>query len=499
MSNTLRRAAIALVVTIGPSLASVFGVLGDAMNLRHLLYVDAPLHDGRLSDAEDTVIARAFQEYSADPAAQEALPATFEEYLLDQNPEFDNALTRLVDNERSDMIIVHAAGGYGKSALVETVVQDIVGGNSRTIALAEYCAADAERACLSETDLLLDGKTVNSLPYLAREQLESLVDEALSSEVALLVLDGLDEIHLDAAKGLLDILIDRKDSFGATDVVLFSRSELVDEIISRDNTETYVTIQRVALNPHRITQVALPIRVKNYLDYRASRALDTGGAVDDDGDGIIPGTNDQLTVDRVSSSLRDLLSDKQYLVDMLRLAFLSSLLIESQLDGTSLGDNDIDIRQNVLEEVMARAMASHNRPTKADTHYYSALATVALNAEPDADGLFTMRQMLSAPDPEDDGQFQISDPYLPLRRSGLVSFIPAERYARVRFEPVWLQSALVYKANREVRTISYRRVAVAVGVIVALGFVVFAVQPRSKGGLRSARRGNAAERSGELT
>ena len=167
------------------------------MNLRHLLYVDAPLHDGRLSDAEDTVIAQAFQEYNADPTAQETLPATFEEYLLDQNPEFDNALTRLVDNERSDMIIVHAAGGYGKSALVETVVQHIVGGNSRTIALAEYCA---ERACLSETDFLLDGKAVNSLPYLAREQLESLVDEALSSEVALLVLDGLDEIHLDAAK-----------------------------------------------------------------------------------------------------------------------------------------------------------------------------------------------------------------------------------------------------------------------------------------------------------
>ena len=451
------------------------------MNLKRLLYVSVPLHDGSLSDVEKQVVMREFQKYSDDSNNAGELPETYEDYLLDQNPKLRDDLTSITDNDRSDMIIVHAAGGYGKSSLLEKVVRDRVRGESKTIELKEYCS-NGEQRCSSKADLVLAEKTVNCLPYLNHEQLNLFIDRASGAEVDLLVLDGVDEIHLKAAKELLDALIDRRYCFGRTDIVLFARSELVDELISQDNREKYVSIPRVALEPHRITQKSLTLRVKNYLDYRAFKKFQDGHASDTTGDGIISGTNDQPTVNSVSSSLRKLLSSKRYLVDMLRLSFLSSLLIEAQLEQKSLGNSDVEIRQNLLREVMDRAKAAHGRPTDAASQYYRALATIARRAEPDEEGFFTMNQlMLSATDPGSEGQFDF-EPYKPLRRSGLVSFIPADRYRRVRFEPIWLQAALVHGADWSVQVISYSRVLLAAGVFLVFALAVFCVQPHSRNG-----------------
>ena len=132
----------------------------------------------------------------------------------------------------------------------------------------------------------------------------------------------------------------------------------------------------------------LPLRVKNYLDYIASNAISRGNATDTNGNGIVVGMNDRETVERVSASLHDMLSSKPYLVDMLRLAFLSSLLIESQMNDTLAGFSDVEIRQHVLSQIMDRARASHNRPSNADSYYYHALASIASTAEPNDEGFF---------------------------------------------------------------------------------------------------------------
>ena len=293
---TILRATIAVVVPVGSALLVALGVLGDARNLMDLFHVEVPLHDGRLSDVEKGVVSRAFREYSADSNYTKDLPETFEDYLVDQNPEFETTLTSLVGNAHSDIIIVHAAGGYGKSALMEKIVGDLVGGNSKTIDLAgDSKNAETESRC--KPDLKLHGKIVNTLPYAGRIHWKSLADRISSFEVELLVLDGGDEIHYEAAKELLDTLSDQKESFGSTDIVLFTRSELIDELISRDKMDTYVMIPRVALKPHRITQASLPLRVKNYQDYLAASAIEDRNAVDTDGDGIIDTINDQATVD----------------------------------------------------------------------------------------------------------------------------------------------------------------------------------------------------------
>ena len=183
------------------------------------------------------------------------------------------------------------------------------------------------------------------------------------------------------------------------------------------------------------------------------------------------------------SSLHDLLISKPYLVDMLRLAFPSGLLMKWQEAIRSLGNDDVAIRHYLLRQLMARARGTHGRPTEAATHYYNALASVAHSAVPDTEGLFTMNTMvLSAPDPESDGKFTFN-PYDPLRRSGLVSFIPAARSTMVRFEPVWLQSALVHGAGWVVRTISYWRIFLVVSALVVFSIVVFYIQPHREDGL----------------
>ena len=446
------------------------------MNLKRLIYVNMPIHDGSLSRIEQVVVAQAFSDYNADRDSKEVLPETYEQYLLGQNPIVERTLDESLQNGRCDMALIHAAGGYGKSALMEIIVHDLVGGNSETIDLADICE-ETELECGTRVDLALKGKTVNSLPFLGYREIKSLVADAMSRDVALLVLDSMDEIHIDSAKALLDTLTERKQGFGSTDIVLFGRSELVDEIISKNNTESYRDVTIIPLNPHIITYNSLPLRVRNYLDYIASRILRTDPARDHDGDGIILNINDEATIGEVSASVRNLLGQKPYLVEMLRLAFLSSLLIESQLNGEPLGDDDVEIRQLVLKEVMSRAEASHKRPTQADTYYRSALATIAIESRPREDGTFVPRMMLYAPDPNGDGEFQF-DPYSPLQRSGLVSFIPARRFTRVRFEPVWLQSALANGTGWTETRISWWRAVVAFGGILGVVFVIFSLLSR---------------------
>ena len=86
---------------------------------------------------------------------------------------------------------------------------------------------------------------------------------------------------------------------------------------------------------------------------------------------------------------------------------------------------------------------------------------------------------MTAPTPSESGEEFNFNPYEPLRRSGLVSFIPAERYPRIRFEPAWLQSALAHGVGWRVLAFSYLRAVMMCGALLILSFMVFWVQTKT--------------------
>ena len=483
MSSTLRRAGIAFVVAAVPALASTLGFLGDAFALRHILYVDAPIHDGTLSDVERSVVTSAFADYnSVDSNA--TIPETFEDLLLRQNTAFQDALRTRLANDDTDLLLVHAPGGYGKTSLMEDVARNLADGDFEIINLTDYCEPPLRQmACPTKPDLFLAGNAVNELPDLPFVEYDRLIDDTAHRTTRLVLFDSLDEIHPDSAKAFLRTLVDRLASFGTTDVLLFARSELANELIASDD-PALIAIARVPLNPHSITRASLRLRVKNYLDFYASSRPDSQH-------GIVSGINDADTVDKLSAALHNLITSRPYLVDMLRLAFLSSLLMQSQFAGdtssgihihNSIADyRDVDVRQFFSRQVRERAEDTHGRPTNANSHYYNALAAVARDAEPDSNGLFPMSDgQTNAPDPGGDGQF-VFESYRPLRRSGLVSFIPAARSTSIRFEPVWLQSALVNGANwPPQKTLSFWRLAGVGGLFVGLWLATFVLQTKTE-------------------
>ena len=405
------------------------------------LWDQVPKFDGTLSETERIIVRESDGQFRS---AGEGKYETFEELLFVQNPSFVDTVEDSLRDENCDILLITAPAGYGKSDLVTEAIDGHFGVSSSKIEVSEFCS---QNSCAHTEDLALLEQTANTLPTLGSVEVGVFIRQIKELPGRVIQIDGLDELHTNAIKLLLDSIKKTRDDLEGREILLFSRPEVVDQLSADNKDRALAGVLTTSLEPHRIVSSHLRLRVKNYLDYRASREIEAGVG---DKDGVIMGLNDEATVDRVTSSARDRFAEAPYLADMLRLAALSKLIIDEALDPETfaLGDEELDVRRGVLTQLMDRNARSHNRPrSDARTAYTRALAAVAAAVEPANDGYFSLPGIVDAVHPHNSDERFTVIPRDVLQRSGLVSVRPERGNGRMRFEPVWLRAVLAAQSG----------------------------------------------------
>lgn len=431
-----------------PKIGHVFGVGTVLIPLALFLLKDwdtlwdeAPAFDGSLSQAERAVMLASYQEFDAGAKAQFS---SFEELLFRQNPEFVERVDHALADEQCDLLLVTAPAGYGKTGLVTEAIDTHFHVDSSKIEVSEFCD---EVGCPRVSDLSLLQMTVNELPTMRDREIRELLSRMGEASGRVIQIDGLDELHTDAIARILASIKRIRSSLHGQEVVLFARPEVVDNLWTDNENEALAGVETASLNPHAIDAETLHLRVRNYVEYRASKWIEGGG---DHRDGVVAGVNDDSTIERVTRFVQKRVQEEPYLVDLLRLASLSMLIIEEGLDpeGQSLGGDELSIRRGVLKAVMDRNEHSHGRPgSESRTAYTSALAAIAAHVKPASDGYFYVPELLVGVHPQNTNDSFRFTPREVLQRSGLVSIRPEKGHGRMRFEPIWLQSVLAKESG----------------------------------------------------
>ena len=472
------------VIALVPSL--VTWVIFAITELPTFLYSSVPTYVGTLSPSEQTVVEQSYDRFNSDSGQK--LPSTYEEYFLNDNQDLSKAIKDILNNRGSDILLITAPAGYGKTGLVTKALKPFWLSDQltdKTYDKKEICRTADD--CSEDNDLVLLGQlVVNTLPKISDDRLDKLIQSITETNEQIVIIDGIDEFHSDSITKLIAKLKAARNinRFASKDIILFGRPEIVDELESDNYDNMLAGINTVNLNPQRITRDALQLRVKNYLDYKADKLIEENTDHDCDSNSICPDINDDETVDRVTMKLSQEIENRQYLADMLRLAFLSSLLIEAQRsDDYSLGTDDLIIREGVLHELRGRATKSHGRPSSSTgSAYANALISIAINVEPDDEGYFKVPYTLSAVRPDDNNLDFHFIPRNVLQRSGLVSVKPLHGHGMMRFEPIWVQSVLAMYSDKTSSVLDWSKVTFLAVILLIVGaflaFMLRYISPR---------------------
>ena len=466
-----------LVGLVPPSITLLIFALTD---MPDALYQEMPKYDGSISSAEQVVIERSYRDFDTD--LEDELPSSYEEYLLARNPRLTEEISDARSRSGADIVLISAPAGYGKTGLVTHALAQYLdrgGLTQRIFSPKDYCG---RRNCSMKEDLYLTQDPVSRLPDMSESQVVEFVEMLISSNEHVVVVDGLDEVHTDSVAGLMYKLKEERDRFIERDIVLLTRPEIVDELDSDNFDRALAGVETVNLDAQRIARDALSLRVRNYLDYVAGLTIDTGSPNCDERS-VCQGINDEDTIDDVSERLREAIVQRPYLAEMLRMAVLSSALIDAQRsEQFSLGEDDFSIRSGVLNLLLERNSNSHNRPDgDSSPMYINALVSVATNVVPDEDGYFDVPALLSAIHAEDNNREFSFTPRDVLQRSGIVSVRPLLGNGRMRFEPIWIQSVLAERSSETTpEYIQWKVVLLGLGVIVLGCILALMVRWRSE-------------------
>jgi serine/threonine protein kinase len=434
----------------------VVGAIAFRNTLFELLYIPVAVPT-ELESRIDQIVREEFADFGE--TRWEDIDS-YEDLLLAQNPQFTSALNSLNDAE-CGILLAYAPAGYGKTDMLERALQLHL--PNRKVVQIE----PRKYASEMKDDLILRGKVVNQLPMLSTVDISRLMIDVKNQPArSVVVLDGIDELHQDAFSMILKMARDVRGDLAEanSDVVMFMRPEVIDTAVKQDNRDNaLVGVQTCGLNPQQIPREAIHLRVRNFLDYLA-RKEETQNSPRRD---VIDKLRSDNTVQSVTRCMTQRINSNPFLVDALRGAMHSKLIIEACLDeGSELGDSESEIRNVFMTRACERNVVSHGRPNEMGTEYLAALTTIAAECTPDEKGFFRVPLELPFPD----GNGDTFDPYQVLQRSGLVSLVPAKGNAKMRFEPVWIQAELAAMSRRRFVELSTTRLC----AVVVVSFIVWA-------------------------
>lgn len=383
-----------------------------------------------------------------------------ETYYEAANPEFVARLAAVRQDFENGVpsrgvTYLMGAAGVGKSFVVRNAVGAFADAEQCEVSLPDLYAEDASLlpyAVVRAPDLAtLDGATVfNELPTHADPttfDLLGLLDAAGcrpgGTLVPLVVVDGVDEIHDDAATLLLeaiDKLLLAPDASGTfAHFLVAGRPEgFWTWLTAPERTEeNNAVLERYDLTPPRYATAGdLDFRLRGYWDFAGE--LDALVASGD--------------IDAYLTSYLDAVVANPFLTYSSGNLAVGNVVIEQTAPG--LDPSEDELKARLFDDILSRNVGTHGRPgdgSALDATYRRLLEEIAVRYAPevDAEGVFATRSedTVVATDDTDAalGEVRVRDV---LGRGGVAYLVSAStRTHRFRFDPFWLHAHLVERYN----------------------------------------------------
>jgi len=399
--------------------------------------------------------------FPIDVESHDSLP-DLESYYEAANPDFVTHLAEVhqdfVDGSTDRRVTyLMGAAGVGKSFVLDNSVGAFAEDEQCEIALGEWYTEKTSLLSfevVAEPDLAtMDGATVfNELPTNADEgefDLVSLLEAAdcyvNGTVVPLVVLDGVDEIHDDAARQILEAVDDfvlDPDADSFVHFLVAGRPEgFWSWLTDPERTQEYTDVEeRFDLEPpHYTTAGDLEFRVRGYLAFTDQLdGLEASGELDD-----------------YIASFTDAVATHPFLTYSNGNLSVGNVVIEQTSPG--LNQSEAELKAGLFDDILQRNAETHGRPGNGeplDGAYRRVLEEIAARYAADVDdqGVFTTRSEDVVPVTDDDGtelgEVRVRNV---LNRAGIAFLTSANtRTNRYRFDPFWLHGHLVerYDARR---------------------------------------------------
>ena len=398
--------------------------------------------------------------------------ANYEEMLVRSNRAAIREFTRSLSEAPSKPVLVHAHAGFGKSEIVDGLIESLRGQERALVKISLRSVADASLSRGPDEDVYaelgLREESVNTpdsplgtLPQLTGNfswvDLEQVFKASGSTKAAtMFLLDDLDELHQATATRIIDSSVRYLAQRPRHQIVILGRTEAFTPYMTHHlvNAAASVTCLDGSLAQPTYYDGEVEIRVRDYLEWAILKEKKHQHL------GVPPGDGARTVLDgiieEVTAHLEEHLELKPYLWQMMGAAAQSKLLIEDVLfdlyptntpPARHLArSSQNQVKRWIFEELLQRNEDSHDRPTStADGRgagYVRALRQIARKYAGGVgdDGFFML---------EAGGEVEIGGVTLPerkvLERSGLIDMRPAKssRDASYRFEPQWLHRYLV--------------------------------------------------------
>jgi hypothetical protein len=396
--------------------------------------------------------------FAIDVESEDAQP-DLESYYERRNPEFVAHLAdvhqRFVDGSTDRRVTyLMGAAGVGKSFVLDNSVGAFAEEERCEVELGDWYrekTGSLPFEITSAADLAtMDGETVfNELPTLADpgtfdlvgllEAAGCYVDGAL---VPLVVIDGVDEIHDDAAEQILEAVDELVLASEANTFVHFlvaGRPEgfwswLTDPDRTQKNTDI---VDRFDLEPpHYATAGDLEFRIRGYFAFTGELdELEQSGEFDD-----------------YVASFTDAVTTFPFLTYSIGNLSVGNVVIEQTSPG--LNQSEAELKAGLFDDMLQRDAETHGRPGNGESlegGYRRVLEEIAARYAEDvnAQGVFTTRSEDVVPVTDDDGvelgEVRVRNV---LNRAGIAFLVSANtRTNRYRFDPFWLHGHLVERYN----------------------------------------------------
>jgi len=396
--------------------------------------------------------------FDIDMDSDDALP-DLESYYAAANPDFVEHLANVhqdyVDDEQTGSVTyLMGAAGVGKSFVLDSAVSAFADDEVCEIAISEWYeekSATLSYEVSSAPDLAtLDGDTVfNELAAHSDPSAFDLVDllEAAGcySDGALtpmVVIDGIDEIHDDAADQILeavDKFVIEGKAGGFVHFLVSGRPEGFWSWLTnpeRDQRSTAIVESFDLIPPRYATAGDLDFRIRGYLDF-TDQLVDLEASHE---------------IDAYVASVTATIAAHPFLTYSTGNLAVGNVVIEQTAPG--LDQNEHELKSGLFDDILLRDADTHGRPGNGgalDGAYRRVLEQIAARYAPEVDdlGVFTTRSNDVIPVTDDEGnhlgEVRVRDV---LNRGGVAFLTSAtNRTHRYRFDPFWLQSHLVERHN----------------------------------------------------
>lgn len=407
------------------------------------LEVEAPIRSSRLCAIETNEFA-----FSVDFDSDERQESLFD-YYEEQNPEFIDHIKDVVKRygageTAAEVTYLLGAAGVGKTFLLRAL-DDLDEAKQCTVDLDELFVEEPGRLDFEvayETDLeTLDGGDLvfNELPSLAKPSdftLESLLEAGdcyVGGElVPLVFIDGIDEVHDDTARLILELLDEFVAEEQGVHFLVAGRPEgfavwLTDPDRNEDSNDP---LTRFDLVPPRYDSAGdLEFRATGYWDFTM-----------------------QVVEDDYLDNFEQAVSSHPFLTYTLGNLAFGNFVVEHTGPGEEVSEEEIKI--GVFDDILLRNADTHDRPgtdSALNGAYRRALEEVAVRyADVNDQGVFIVRSEDTVPVTDDSGSVvgEIRVRTL-LNHSGAAVLTAANATTtRYRFDPFWFHAHLIERYNQ---------------------------------------------------